>query len=466
MQFLDREDELERLSALAETGGLAVIWGRRRIGKTRLLLRFCQARRGAYLVFDQSAAEVQRQYAAEALAKHLPAFADVVYPDWRRLFERLARDATAAGFRGPIVLDELPYAVQAAPELPSVLQRFVDHEAKEAGLSIALAGSSQRMMQGIVLDSSAPLYGRAKTLIDLGPLAPRHLDRVFGKLSAVEQIEAWTAWGGVPRYWELAREIAGNTRARVLSLVLDPNGPLHLEPERLLLDEVPSALEVRPLLDAIGAGAHRSSEIAGRLGRQATSLARPLDRLIGMGLVRREVPYGEPERGGKRSLYRMRDPFFRLWFRMVAPQRAQLVSGTPATRAALFDASFDRLLALAWEDLCRMLLPSSTRVARQHGVEAFGPGQRFWHKNEPEWDIVADAVNEKLTLVGEVRFSRQPFREKRLASDARELFARPLPPPLVGKKRKVVRALFVPAVVPGAPRSFGDVNVVTLADLF
>lgn len=461
MEFLSREAELRQLSRLARTpsGGLGVVWGRRRIGKTRLLLHFCQEHDGVYLVFDQSAAEVQRQYVAEALSVRLPGFADVTYPDWRRLLERLARDAALARFKGPIVFDELPYAVQMAPELPSVLQRWIDHDAKSAGLVVALAGSSQRMMQGIVLDASAPLYGRAKVLVDLGPLAPRHLTRVFGKLSPPAQVEAWTAWGGVPRYWELASELGGSARDRLLELVFDPLGALHSEPERILLEEVPSALEVRPLLDAIGAGAHRSSEIAGRLGRPATSLGRPLERLVGMGLVRREVPYGEPERGGKRSLYRIDDPFFRLWFRLVAPHRAQLLMGTRAARGSILDAGFDALVALAWEELCRRQLPTSSRLG------TWGPAQRWWHKTLPEWDLVSDSLDGKRVLVGEARFSRPPFTRQKLERDAKELRARPLPTPLVSGKKELVRALFVPALDKGVPRRIFDVEVVTLSDL-
>jgi hypothetical protein len=74
---------------------------------------------------------------------------------------------------------------------------------------------------------------------------------------------------------------------------------------------VPAAVEVRPVLDAIGAGAHRVSEIAARVGRPATSIARPLDRLVGMGLASREVPFGESEKKTRRSLYKISDPLFR-----------------------------------------------------------------------------------------------------------------------------------------------------------
>lgn len=460
MKFVNRAAELGALRAL--DAGLAVVWGRRRVGKTRLLLEWCAREDGLYTVADQSSPEVQRAYLARALAARLPGFAEVTYPDWERLLSRLAADAGARGFRGPVVLDELPYLVGSSPELPSVLQRWIDHDAARAGLRVAVAGSSQRMMQGLALAPDAPLYGRARVLLDIQPLAPRFLAEAFDDVSGIDLVEHWTAWGGIPRYWELAASKRGPARERVAALVLDPLGPLFSESERLLLEESPPALDVRPVLDAIGAGAHRVSEIAGRLGRPATSLAKPLDRLVGMGLIRRETPYGEPARGGKRSLYKIDDPFLRLWFRVVAPNRAALTAGTQASRMALLAPQWDTLIAQAWEDLCRTGVPSLRRGALAR-LGPWKPAQRYWHGAAPEWDIVADTIEGRRTLAGEAWFSRKPVTTTALRAAAAELAQRALPP--VTTHRELVRALFVPRVAPGAPRVVSGVHIVTQPDV-
>ena len=78
------------------------------------------------------------------MAARLPGFADVDYPDWVGLLGRLARDTAASGWRGPVIFDEIPYLVTTAPELPSVLQRWLDHETRRGRLAVAVAGSSQR----------------------------------------------------------------------------------------------------------------------------------------------------------------------------------------------------------------------------------------------------------------------------------------------------------------------------------
>jgi AAA+ ATPase superfamily predicted ATPase len=449
MFFVDRREELARLDrvAAAEEGGLVVIYGRRRVGKTRLLLEWAKKHDGLYTVADQSVAELQRRYFAEALAGRLPGFAEVGYRDWRSLLSRLAREAQLAGWRGPLIFDELPYLVLASPELPSVLQRWTDHEAREARLRVAIAGSSQRMMQGFVLSGDAPLYGRAKEILDIQPIPPIHLREVFGTEDGIRWVELYTAWGGIPRYWELAREIGGDVASQVDQLVLDPLGPFHREPDRLLLEEVPSALETRPLLDAIGAGAHRVSEIAGRLGRPATSMARPLDRLVGLGLVHRELPFGENEKGSKRALYKIADPFFRLWFRVVAPYRAQLASGSPAVRRQILARFWDSLCARSWEELCRRQVPRLPVDEALGKAGPWGPASRWWHGTEPEWDVLSESIDGKRLLLGEVKWSSRPFDRRTLDSFLRELVAKPAPPlPSRLSGASFVRALFVPEV--------------------
>jgi AAA+ ATPase superfamily predicted ATPase len=451
MKFLDRLAEMERLERLMAQpdGGLAVVYGRRRIGKTRLLLEWSRRHGGLYTVADQSAAEIQRRYLAEAVGERLPGFADVDYRDWRTLLVRLAREAQLAGWRGPVILDELPYLVAASADLPSVLQRWIDHEARDARLVVAVAGSSQRMMQGLVLRPDAPLYGRAREMLDLRPIDAAYLRDAFAPASSIELIELYAAWGGIPRYWELASSLTKSPRLQIDHLVLDPLGPLHREPDRLLLEEVPSALEVRPVLDAIGAGAHRVSEIAGRLGRPATSMSRPLDRLLGMGLVRREVPFGELEKAGRRSLYKIDDSFFRLWFRVVAPHRGPLASGSRPARLRLLARFWDDLAAQAWEELCRRQVQRLPGTTRGRGA-SWGPGARWWEATAPEWDLVSESLTGGELLLGEAKWSAKPFSARALLRARDELAARPAPRlPAHFAGHRVVRMLFVPEVEPG-----------------
>jgi AAA+ ATPase superfamily predicted ATPase len=301
-------------------------------------------------------------------------------------------------------------------------------------------------MQGLVLDRNAPLFGRARELIELGPLPPRFIREAFGGLTAAGAVEHFAAWGGVPRYWELATEVKGGVLERLEALALDPLGPLHRDPDLLLLEEIPSALEVRPVLDAIGGGAHRVSEIAGRLGRPATSLSRPLDRLVDMRLVAREIPFGEPARSSKRSLYRIDDPFFRFWFRVVAPNRSRLTASGRADRRRLLAQAWPALAAAAWEDLCRRAVPlvKSGPLGR---AGPWSPAQRWWQGNQPEWDVVASSVEGDRLLLGEVKWRDAALSAQQTGALAQALAARQAPPLANDPRwRQVLRVLFVPLI--------------------
>lgn len=441
MDFFDRQEELRRLRRVTESreGGLVVVWGRRRVGKTRLLLEWVRGGKGLYWVADESAAPIQRRNLAETLEQRLPGFGQVEYRDWGSLLSRVAREAQQQKWRGPLVLDEVPYLVGPSPELPAVLQRFVDHDAKEAGLVVALAGSSQRMMQGLTLAPNAPLYGRARELMKLRPIPAGYIGEALGEADAHRNVLAYAVWGGIPRYWELAAPFA-DLREAVDSLALDPLGPLHEEPMRLLLEESPPAVALRPLLDAIGAGAHRVSEMGGRVGQPATSLTRPLTRLQDLDLVLREVPFGEPERSSKRALYKLGDPFLRLWFSLVAPKRSILMQVRREARLRLFDDAFGRLAATAWEELCRQAVPL---LARRLGGVEYGPAGRYWAGGMPEWDVVAESVAGDALLVGEVKLIQGEPSAAAIEQAARELMWKGVPPVKRSPGTAIHHAVFV-----------------------
>ena len=398
------------------------MWGRRRVGKTRLLLEWARKHKGLYTVADLSAPDIQQRYLSRAVAARLPGFDEVSYPDWRSLFDRLAREALVRKWRGPLILDEIPYLIASSPELPSVLQQWFDHGAKRSRLAVAIAGSSQRMMHGLLMDSSAPLYGRATESLKLEPLAPVYIGEALKLDDPVACVKAYAVWGGIPYYWELASPFGKRLDRAVDGCVLDPLSPLHGEPDRLLLEELPPAAALRPILDAIGMGVHRASEIATRVGQPATSLTRPLSRLIDLGLVRRELPFGESEKSSKRSLYRMADPFFRFWFRVVAPHRALLAHSSAPARLDLWRRSEQRVFSETWEELCRWSVPylgagyvGAGRSTPHSSLSKYGPWSpagRYWHGKGPEWDVVALSRNGKRLLLGEVKWTDKP------ASDA------------------------------------------------
>ena len=359
LPFLDRTRELTRLRrALSRPGGsLIVVYGRRRCGKSRLVQEALRERRHAYYLADLSDAAIQRQALAVEAGRLVPGFAAASYLDWAAFLETWRARAPADAW---LVIDELPYLVQVAPALASIIQRLFDAP-DERPLRLVLCGSSQRMMHGLVLDETAPLYGRATEIIKVTPMPPAALPEALG-LPPEEAVIAYSVWGGLPRNWELAADY-GSTQEAIVALVLDRNGVLHGEPPRLLLDDMRSAVQANSLLALIGAGCHRLSEIGARVGQPASNLSRPLARLIDLGYVRRELPFGESTRSTKRSLYRLDDPFLLFWYRFVAPNRSRLEHDLIESVHAEVMAQFAGHVAEVWEWLARDSLRVSGSTA-------------------------------------------------------------------------------------------------------
>ena len=464
MDFIDRHEEMRRLRLLSQRGkgGFAVLYGRRRIGKSRLLMHWCHEADGLYLVADTSSAALQRQALAICIAERFPGFDEVLYPTWHSFFRALSQRAQAIGWHGPVVFDEFPYLVASESALPGVFQAWVDSELSSNGLLVVISGSSQHMMQGLVLDSGSPLYGRAEAMFALPPIPAGHIGEALHLSTAVEAIKAYSVWGGVPRYWQSAEAFGNRLEESLEELVFNPQGLYHEEPNFLLQAETPSAIGLRPYLDAIGFGAHRISELAARLQQPATALSRPMKRLGELGLVRRDIPFGESERNSKKSLYTISDPFCHFWFRVLGPRRSLFDAATKQGRLLLWRKYADAVFAFQWEELARRNIHKCAAVSRLAPAgQMWLAAQRWWQENRPEWDIVTSSMEGELGLLGEVKWSEKPFTAKEVSQLAKTLLTRERPAAVPDEAKYV---LVLPAVEKGV-RAPDGVCLVTGNDI-
>lgn len=418
LPFLNRTGELGRLRGALRGSGLYCLYGRRRLGKSRLIRELYGDRPIAFYTGDERDAVLQRRSVAREIDRVMPGFASVEYPEWEALLERWWRDAPKAS---PLVLDEFPSIVSRSPELPSVLQKLLD--AGPRPRSVVLCGSSQRMMQGLVLDRSAPLFGRAREIIKLEPLGASWLSGALGLRDAAVAVEHYAVWGGVPRYWELARD-ARDLWDGVRRHVLDPLGVLHHEPDRVLLDETTDLARTASVLNVVARGAHRVSEIGGRLSLPATTLSRPLARLVELGLLARDVPFGTEGRGGKRSLYHVADPFLRFWFRFVDPNRSRLAAGQVDAVAEDIAGQWPTHLGHAWEVLVRDSIARGPIAGTQ-----WHPASRWWGSDARgtplELDVVARSrKSANQLLVGEAKLRLTAREVPRALAELRDKAAR------------------------------------------
>ena len=402
MNFVDRIEETARLrDALSrEKSSLVVVYGRRRLGKSTLIKRVLSDG-DVYFLADRSEGQHQRTLLAKVVAQVFPDFDKLTYPDWESLF-RAVNYRTDKRFT--LCLDEFPYLVEQSPELPSVLQKLVDE--KQLKYNLVLCGSSQNMMYGLFLDSTAPLYGRADEIMRLTPIRLPYIQEALD-LDAVSSVEEYAVWGGVPRYWEL-RENRNSLSDALWHNILSINGTLYEEPIKLFQDDVKDIVKTSTIMSYIGSGANRLSEIAARCNEPATNLSRPLKKLIDLGFLEKDVPFGIDEKNAKKSLYKIADPFMAFYYQFVVPNRSFIELGRRLPLEQALAAHFPEYVSMHWEKLCRDAVTGNM----VNGI-VYGKAKRWWgpvlnEDKKPEQieiDVMAESLDKKYLLVGECKWT-------------------------------------------------------------
>ena len=404
MKFVDRIDEAARLKdALArEKSSLVVMYGRRRLGKSTLIKRVLSDN-DVYFLADRSESQYQRTLLAKVIAQVFPDFDKLAYPDWESMF-RAVNYRTDKRFT--ICLDEFPYLVEQSPELPSVLQKLVDE--KQLKYNLVLCGSSQNMMYGLFLDSTAPLYGRADEIMRLAPIRLPYIQEALS-LDAMNAIEEYSVWGGVPRYWEL-RENKSSLDDALWHNILSVNGTLYEEPVKLFQDDVKDIVKTSTIMSYIGTGANRLSEIAGRCNEPATNLSRPLKKLVDLGFLEKDVPFGIDEKNAKTSLYKIADPFMAFYYQFVVPNRSFIELGRRMPLEQALAAHFSEYVSMNWEKLCRDAVTGNIVNGTVYGKAKRWWGSVFNEDKKPEqveFDVMAESLDKKYLLVGECKWTNQ-----------------------------------------------------------
>ena len=402
INFVDRIEETARLrDALSrEKSSLVVVYGRRRLGKSTLIKRVLSDG-DVYFLADRSEGQHQRTLLAKVVAQVFPDFDKLTYPDWESLF-RAVNYRTDKRFT--LCLDEFPYLVEQSPELPSVFQKLVDE--KQLKYNLVLCGSSQNMMYGLFLDSTAPLYGRADEIMRLTPIRLPYIQEALD-LDAVSSVEEYAVWGGVPRYWEL-RENRNSLSDALWHNILSINGTLYEEPIKLFQDDVKDIVKTSTIMSYIGSGANRLSEIAARCNEPATNLSRPLKKLIDLGFLEKDVPFGIDEKNAKKSLYKIADPFMAFYYQFVVPNRSFIELGRRLPLEQALAAHFPEYVSMHWEKLCRDAVTGNM----VNGI-VYGKAKRWWgpvlnEDKKPEQieiDVMAESLDKKYLLVGECKWT-------------------------------------------------------------
>jgi AAA+ ATPase superfamily predicted ATPase len=201
--FVDRENELAFLNDLLTRSHpgpaqMALLYGRRRVGKSELLLHWAEQSGLKYAYWEaiKESATMQRTHLFARLLG-LPPGSAPIFNSWVDLWESAAKMLGAE--RQIIILDELPYAADADPAFLSALQIAWDQVFQRSQAVIVLCGSHVRTMQ-ILLSMQSPLFGRMTAQWHLQPLPFSALAEFFPKWTVDERVAGYAVAGGRPAY--------------------------------------------------------------------------------------------------------------------------------------------------------------------------------------------------------------------------------------------------------------------------
>lgn len=407
--FYNRAAELNALEAAwrSPEAQLALLYGRRRIGKTYLLQHFLdQEKPHAYFLAAQTSFAENMVGLADTLLVAIPGtgLTPADLPTFRSILE-FARQRCGER-RFALVLDEFQYLLAQEPSLPSQIQAWWDTGGLRSQVFLVLCGSHLGVMEGLGGEQS-PLFGRFTFRRKLPPMAYYDTAQFYeaSGYSARERLTAYGILGGTPRYHALFDPQMSLER-NICQRILSPVGLLHHEPEFLISSsQVRDPAPYNAVLRAIAEGCTRPNEIAQRAGATSAQLSFYLRTLMELEWVTREEPFGETS--ARTALYRIADHFLHFWYRFVAGLRSELEfqDVAPVYAARVEPFINDYMGQHVFEDICRQYL-------RIRGLQCLGQAivraGRYWSRDgQLEVDIIAELADGRF-LVGECKWSSAP----------------------------------------------------------
>lgn len=414
--FIGRRDELELLDGLwaVPKATLLILYGRRRVGKTRLLTHWLK-RHGAYGLYwmaEATSAREQLRSFSQAIVHFIdpdtPTPEDFTYSTWEQALRLVSLHAKER--RMALFIDEVTYLMEVNPSFVGILQKSWDHWLSSSNLMLALSGSQMGLMQKKILAYDAPLYGRDTAQLKLSPMPFSATKRFFPDYSDADRVAIYTMWGGVPAYWErldLSLSVIDNLQRQLMSYQTWMTD----ESRTLLQDFITEPHNYVAVLRAIADGLQSSGEISERVGLASNQLSFYLSKLRDAGFVKREVPISQINyRDSRSGRYLVTDPYLRFYYRFLAAFQSRLALGQQQQVTQAIAETLPQFIeANTWRELCRhWLLDASNNDELPLAVEHVGSE---W-KSDFTIDVVGIDSEQKSLVLGDCYWRNRPVGVK------------------------------------------------------
>ncbi len=406
LEFKGRRRELallDTLGASAEASFL-VLYGRRRVGKTRLLTHWLKQSnlRGLYWVAEPSSTLDQLRSFSQAIYNFAnpttPAPSDFTYTTWAQVWQQVANLTQEE--RLVLIIDEFTYLLDNEPGLAGVMQNAWDQQLGQSNLFLIISGSHLGMMQRQVLSYQAPLYGRATRQSLLQPFAFGATSLFFPDYSADERVALCTIFGGIPAYWERIDPTA-SIFENIRSQLLTADNLMQAEPRLLLQDFVRDPHNYVAIFRAIAEGARMQKEISVRTGLAQGHVSKYTSVLREAGFVERRIPVTATGHS-RLGHYHISDPYLRFYYRFLSARQAQLALNIQEPALAEIKRFLPNFIGShTWEELCReWVLRASATGKLPYLVDQVGSA---WTR-DIQVDVVGINRTEKTIILGECKW--------------------------------------------------------------
>ena len=319
LNFVGRKAELTELRERYDSDRFEfiVIYGRRRVGKTTLIKKFMENRKGIYFLCDRAGTGRNTSRFKRNVARFLDE-PPIESNDLYDIFDNLANKFDG---RAVIILDEFSYLAKKDNAVPSIFQHIIDENLGNTRFMLILCGSSMSKMEKGVLSYKSPLYGRKTGHIRLRELDFPDMQEFYPRNSPTKNIEFYSVLGGVPHYLEKFSD-SKSTRENIQEELFSKTGRLYEEVEFLLREEFREPDIYKSLISAMGAGCTRVVEIANRVSMPAHNLPGYMRPLLLLGIIKKE--YSAIDVKEKKPRYYIKDNLVNFWFTFCEPFKSEL----------------------------------------------------------------------------------------------------------------------------------------------
>ena len=404
--FYGREKELKQLNKLynSDKFEFVVMYGRRRVGKTRLLTEFVQDKENIFVVgeeFNERTALVNfTNRIAEYLGlSMLPAFAS-----FKDAFDFIVNNKKDG--RLVIVFDEFQYIANTNKSLLSFLQNYIDHVLANQNILLIICGSSISFMENEVLAYKRPLYGRHTAQFVIKPFDFFYAKKFYGKIESEAAVKYYATLGGIPKYI-LAFDYKKTYKQNVCENILNENAFLYEETTNLLKQELREVAVYNQIIEAVKGGYSKLNEIATKVGVSTDSVSKYLNKLCELKIISKEVPFNE-KTTSRKTIYRIQDMYYRFYYNFVYNNKSLIEQDrTEYVYEKIIDERINEYVSYAFETICKEYI---IRLNMQDKLPFVARNIGKWWgtnnltKSQEEIDVVA--ADDENIIIGECKYTK------------------------------------------------------------